>query len=100
MSYLYYYVIASSFDTSLGGFQFADQFIQISGKLDSDKVYGFGEHEKSYFKHDMNWYTWAMWARDQATNVSHRIYMESYMILLCCTICTILVFFCDHVLFK
>ncbi|KAK2141238.1 hypothetical protein LSH36_1136g01048 [Paralvinella palmiformis] len=59
------------FDSSIGGLQFADQYIQIAGRLDSDKVYGFGEHEKSYFKHDMNWKRWAMWTRDQATTDSN-----------------------------
>ncbi|XP_006814115.2 sucrase-isomaltase, intestinal-like [Saccoglossus kowalevskii] len=53
------------FDTSLGGFVFADQFIQISTKLPSFNLYGFGEHEHPAFKHDMFWEKYPMFARDQ-----------------------------------
>ncbi len=32
------------FDTSFGGFVYCDQFIQISTKLFTEYVYGFGEN--------------------------------------------------------
>ncbi|XP_013922389.1 PREDICTED: maltase-glucoamylase, intestinal-like, partial [Thamnophis sirtalis] len=40
-------------------------FIQISTRLPSQFVYGFGETEHKQFRHEMNWKTWPMFARDQ-----------------------------------
>src|SRR5665811_2157108 len=42
------------FDTSVGGFTFSDQFIQIATKLPSQNLYGFGEHEQPSFKHNFD----------------------------------------------
>ncbi|XP_078603226.1 sucrase-isomaltase, intestinal-like [Branchiostoma floridae x Branchiostoma japonicum] len=53
-------------DSSLGGFTFADQFLQISTKLPSRYVYGFGENEHATFHHDLNWRTWGMLTRDES----------------------------------
>ncbi|KAI8495435.1 hypothetical protein Bbelb_268900 [Branchiostoma belcheri] len=53
-------------DSSLGGFTFADQFLQISTRLPSPYVYGFGEHEHATFHHDLNWRTWGMLTRDES----------------------------------
>ena len=50
----------------------SDQFLQIATYLDSDKVYGLGEHERQHFPHDMNWDKWGMWTRDQAVEVLAR----------------------------
>ena len=61
-----------SFDTSIGGLVLSDQFLQIATYLDSDKVYGLGEHERQHFPHDMNWDKWGMWTRDQAVEVLTR----------------------------
>ncbi|XP_066097514.1 sucrase-isomaltase, intestinal isoform X1 [Saccopteryx bilineata] len=52
-------------DSQLPGFAFNDQFIQISTRLPSHYVYGFGEVEHKAFKHDLNWHTWGMFTRDQ-----------------------------------
>ncbi|XP_075403992.1 sucrase-isomaltase, intestinal [Tenrec ecaudatus] len=52
-------------DSHLPGFAFNDQFIQISTRLPSEYVYGFGEVEHTAFKRDMNWHTWGMFTRDQ-----------------------------------
>ncbi len=60
----------SRFDSSIGGLQFADQFIQVGTKLNTEYFYGLGEHEHTSFAHDMNWRTWGMWANDFATAVS------------------------------
>lgn len=46
---------------------FEDQFLQIATKLPSDKVYGFGENVHGSLRHDLNWKTWPMFARDQPT---------------------------------
>ncbi|XP_072048876.1 sucrase-isomaltase, intestinal-like [Amphiura filiformis] len=54
------------FDTSFGGFTYEDQFLQISTKLPSTNIYGFGEHNHRQFRHNLNWKTWAMFARDVA----------------------------------
>uniref|UniRef100_A0A7E4V345 Gal_mutarotas_2 domain-containing protein n=1 Tax=Panagrellus redivivus TaxID=6233 RepID=A0A7E4V345_PANRE len=53
-------------DTSIGGLQFADQYIQIATYLPTDKIYGFGENVHQEIKHDFTHYTtWGMYARDQ-----------------------------------
>ncbi|KAK6746809.1 hypothetical protein RB195_000206 [Necator americanus] len=52
-------------DTSIGGMQFADQFIQIATYLPSTNVFGFGQHVHHRLKHDLSRYTvWPMFARD------------------------------------
>ncbi|CAH1268299.1 MGAM [Branchiostoma lanceolatum] len=53
-------------DSSLGGFTFADQFLQITTKLPSRYVYGFGENEHATFHHDLDWRTWGMLTRDES----------------------------------
>ncbi|XP_030826535.1 LOW QUALITY PROTEIN: maltase-glucoamylase, intestinal-like, partial [Camarhynchus parvulus] len=52
-------------DSQLPTFTFAEQFLQISTRLPSPFVYGFGENEHGTFRHDLNWHTWGMFARDQ-----------------------------------
>ncbi|XP_036206938.1 sucrase-isomaltase, intestinal [Myotis myotis] len=52
-------------DSRLPGFTFNDQFIQISTRLPSEYIYGFGEAEHTAFKRDLNWNTWGMFTRDQ-----------------------------------
>ncbi|CAH1268259.1 MGAM [Branchiostoma lanceolatum] len=57
---------AALWDTSVGGLTFSDQFLQISTKLPSSYVYGFGEHERDNYRHNMDWRTWGMFTRDEA----------------------------------
>ncbi|NWI07474.1 MGA protein, partial [Tichodroma muraria] len=52
-------------DSGLPTFTFSDMFIQISTRLASQYVYGFGETEHPTFRHNMNWHTWGMFTRDQ-----------------------------------
>ncbi|XP_069737638.1 maltase-glucoamylase-like [Phaenicophaeus curvirostris] len=52
-------------DSQLPTFTFSDMFIQISTRLPSQYVYGFGETEHATFQHNMSWVTWGMFARDQ-----------------------------------
>ncbi|KAG1696093.1 Maltase-glucoamylase, intestinal [Nymphon striatum] len=59
-------------DTSIGGLTFADQFLQIATKLPTDKIYGFGENTHSKFKHDMNYVTWPIFARDDFPGTGER----------------------------
>lgn len=47
------------------GFTFSDQFIQISTILPSGYIYGLGETEHRTYRHDLNWVTWGMFAKDQ-----------------------------------
>ncbi|XP_022100313.1 sucrase-isomaltase, intestinal-like [Acanthaster planci] len=56
------------FDSSVGGFTFEDQFLQISTKLPSQYVYGFGEHNHKRFLHDVDYKTWTMFTRDENTD--------------------------------
>ncbi|KAK6043637.1 glycosyl hydrolase, family 31, partial [Cooperia oncophora] len=52
-------------DTSIGGMQFADKFIQIATNLPSRNIFGFGEHIHQRLRHDLSRYTvWPMFARD------------------------------------
>ncbi|XP_029441992.1 LOW QUALITY PROTEIN: maltase-glucoamylase, intestinal-like, partial [Rhinatrema bivittatum] len=52
-------------DSQLPGFTFSDMFIQISTRLPSNYIYGFGENEHTSFRNDLNWHTWGMFAKDQ-----------------------------------
>ncbi|XP_053395701.1 maltase-glucoamylase-like [Mercenaria mercenaria] len=63
-------------DTGVGGLVLSDQFLQISTKLPTKKVYGFGENLHDQFQHDFNFTTWPMFARDQAP--SHWNYANLY----------------------
>ncbi|KAM5303746.1 maltase-glucoamylase-like isoform 1-T1 [Glossophaga mutica] len=56
------------FDSSIGPLLFADQFLQLSIRLPSANVYGLGEHVHRQYRHDMNWKTWPIFARDTAPN--------------------------------
>ena len=53
------------FDTSFGGFVYCNQFIQITTLLHSS-IYGFGENNHEAFKHDLNYRSWGIFARDNA----------------------------------
>ncbi|XP_043558940.1 maltase-glucoamylase, intestinal [Chiloscyllium plagiosum] len=57
-------------NSQLPGLTFTDQFIQISTHLPSKYIYGFGETEHRSFKHDLNWNTWGMFAKDQPPGVN------------------------------
>ncbi|KAJ0063496.1 hypothetical protein NL108_002787, partial [Boleophthalmus pectinirostris] len=52
-------------DSSLPGFTFSDLFIQVSTRLSSDFVYGFGETEHPTYRHNLYYHTWGMFAKDQ-----------------------------------
>lgn len=54
------------FDTSMGPFIYEDQFIQLSTKLSSPYIYGFGENNHESLAHDLNFISWGMFARDNA----------------------------------
>ena len=62
------------FDSKLGGLVLSDQFLQISGLLPSENIYGFAEHEQPSFKHDVNWVTWGMFARDHPPEGEANLY--------------------------
>ncbi|XP_028274772.1 maltase-glucoamylase, intestinal [Parambassis ranga] len=52
-------------DSSVPGFTFSDLFIQVSTRLSSQFVYGFGETEHPTYKHNLNYHTWGMFSKDQ-----------------------------------
>ncbi|KAK2912661.1 sucrase-isomaltase, intestinal-like [Channa argus] len=52
-------------DSSVPGFTFSDMFMQVSTRLSSEFVYGFGETEHRNYKHDLNYHTWGMFSKDQ-----------------------------------
>ena len=54
------------FDTTMGAFVYHNQFIQISTRLSSPYIYGFGENNHQKLLHDLNFRSWGMWARDNA----------------------------------
>lgn len=54
------------FNTSTSGLTFEDQFLQISTRLPSSNLYGFGEHNHRRYRLDLNWKTWAIFTRDVA----------------------------------
>jgi len=62
-------------DIGLPGLVFSDQFIQLPFSIsDSAAVYGWGENEQHSFRHDQNWKTWAIYARDQPPDGSANMY--------------------------
>ncbi|XP_030832940.1 sucrase-isomaltase, intestinal-like [Strongylocentrotus purpuratus] len=61
-------------DTSIGALIFEDQFLSISTRLPSSNLYGFGESEHRSFRHDMNWRTWGLFARDQPPGDAINLY--------------------------
>uniref|UniRef100_A0A8C5CRF0 alpha-glucosidase n=1 Tax=Gadus morhua TaxID=8049 RepID=A0A8C5CRF0_GADMO len=52
-------------DSAVPGFTFSDMFIQVSTRLSSEYVYGFGETEHQTYRHNLNYHTWGMFAKDQ-----------------------------------
>ncbi|RLV82384.1 hypothetical protein DV515_00016705, partial [Chloebia gouldiae] len=57
-------------NSGLPTFTFSDMFIQISTRLASQYIYGFGETEHPTFRHNMSWNTWGMFTRDQPPTVN------------------------------
>ncbi|OQV25082.1 Sucrase-isomaltase, intestinal [Hypsibius exemplaris] len=56
-------------DMSLGGLYLEDQFLQITTRLPSTYIYGFGDNRHNSLRHKMDWKTWPMFSRDaQPTN--------------------------------
>ena len=47
----------------------AEQFLQIVSRLPSMDVYGIGENEHHSFRHNFNFKTWPLFARDQPPSV-------------------------------
>ena len=68
------------FDTSFGGFVFCDQFIQISTKLHTEYIYGFGENNHESLQHDFNYKSWGIFAR--GTNIHTILNFDSLFKLL------------------
>ncbi|KAF1578868.1 UNVERIFIED_CONTAM: Maltase-glucoamylase, intestinal, partial [Eudyptes robustus] len=52
-------------DSQLPTFTFSDMFIQISTRLASQYLYGFGETEHTMFRRNMSWHTWGTFTRNQ-----------------------------------
>ncbi|XP_036974620.1 maltase-glucoamylase, intestinal [Acanthopagrus latus] len=52
-------------DSSVPGFTFSDMFIQVSTRLASENVYGFGETEHPTYRHNLDFHTWGMFSKDQ-----------------------------------
>ena len=49
----------------MGGTVLADQFLSLSTRLASNRVFGFGENVHQKFRHDLNFITWGLFARDE-----------------------------------
>ncbi|XP_055925185.1 maltase-glucoamylase-like isoform X2 [Argiope bruennichi] len=52
-------------DTKIGGLILSDKYLQISSYLPSKNIYGLGEHVHPSLRHDMEYRTWPMFARDR-----------------------------------
>ena len=62
-------------ETGMPGLVFSDQFIQLPFRISpTAAVYGWGENEQHSFRHDMNWRTWAIYARDQPPDGDANMY--------------------------
>jgi len=62
------------FDSTIGRMIFADKFLQLSTKLSSKYIYGFGEHQHRNFNHDVNWKKFGMFSRDQFVGEDANLY--------------------------
>ncbi|RDD41921.1 Lysosomal alpha-glucosidase [Trichoplax sp. H2] len=63
------------FDSSVSGFIFEDQFLEISSKLPSIYFYGLGEHEHQSLAHsNWNWHRWGMFSRDEFPGPNRNLY--------------------------
>ncbi|CAH1800510.1 unnamed protein product, partial [Owenia fusiformis] len=62
------------FDTSVGGFTFEDQFLQIATWLPSKTLYGFGETEHHSFLHENDWNIQGYYSRDQPPAYKGNLY--------------------------
>jgi len=64
------------YDTSLPGFVYADQFIQIPAKLPHGvSLYGLGENDQPRYRHDLRkWRTWTGWTREQQPEFRSNMY--------------------------
>ncbi|KAJ8280469.1 hypothetical protein GJAV_G00054930 [Gymnothorax javanicus] len=61
-------------DSSVPGFTFSDLFIQISTRLPTRILYGFGETEHPTYLHDFDWHTWGMFSKDQPPGYKKNCY--------------------------
>lgn len=52
------------FDTSNGALIYSDQYLQFSTKLPSTNLYGLGENNHESLRHDLNFRSWGIFARD------------------------------------
>ncbi|KAJ8310276.1 hypothetical protein KUTeg_012141 [Tegillarca granosa] len=52
-----------TFNTTLPGLTFSNQFLQLSTRLSSSYLYGFGYNNHDHFRHDMNWRLWTLFVR-------------------------------------
>jgi len=57
----------------VGGFVYANQFLQISTLLPSGNIYGFGEHQDS-MRHSMNWQRLTLFAHDEIPGKGKNLY--------------------------
>lgn len=64
-SYALCIVLVNRWDTDVGGTVLSSQFLSLSTRLPSHYVYGFGENVHQTFRHDVNYRTWGMFARDE-----------------------------------
>ena len=62
-------------DTGVPGLVFSDQFIQMPLRIsDTAAVFGWGENEQHSLRHDLDWRSWALYARDQPPDGAANMY--------------------------
>uniref|UniRef100_A0A674G9G1 alpha-glucosidase n=1 Tax=Taeniopygia guttata TaxID=59729 RepID=A0A674G9G1_TAEGU len=66
--------VCHRWDSPLVDLFFSNQFLEITTTVPSTSVYGFGEHEHPTFKHNMDFVTYGMYARDQAPTSFANLY--------------------------
>ncbi|XP_033109455.1 maltase-glucoamylase, intestinal-like [Anneissia japonica] len=69
-------------DMSIGPLYFEDQFLQLSTRLPSTSVFGFGETEQPSFMHDLNWKTWGFFSRDQPPSTGNMYGVQPFYMCL------------------
>lgn len=74
-------MLLSSFDTSAGALVLSNQFLELTTKLPSFKIFGLGQNALKQHHHEFNWSTFSMFS--SKSKVQYIFCLFRYTILNC-----------------
>lgn len=74
-------MLLSSFDTSAGALALSNQFLELTTKLPSFKIFGLGQNARKLHQHEFNWSTFSMFS--SKAKVQYILCLLRYTILNC-----------------